>query len=109
MRPTQALRVAFCAVVLCAFALAQERTIQLFRFQFARRFGNRSHQLEIELRVDPWMHFGLSANPQYVALARVFVNDELWVLLRCNAIGPAHDPPCGRAVKSLCSAPMSVL
>jgi photosystem II stability/assembly factor-like uncharacterized protein len=40
MRPTQALRVAFCAVVLCAFALAQEKTMQLFAPSTGWALGN---------------------------------------------------------------------
>ena len=31
---------------------------------------------------DDWMHSGLQPNPQYVALARLFVNDELRALVQ---------------------------
>lgn len=39
---------------------------------------------------DDWMHSGLQANPQYVALARLFVNDELKALVQFRGTTQKH-------------------
>jgi hypothetical protein len=39
---------------------------------------------------DDWMHSGLESSPQYVALARLFVNDELKALIQFHGTRQKH-------------------
>jgi hypothetical protein len=39
---------------------------------------------------DDWMHSGLESSPLYVALARLFVNDELKALIQFHGTRQKH-------------------
>ena len=39
---------------------------------------------------DDWIHSGLQANPQYVAISRLFVDDELRALVQFNGTVQKH-------------------
>jgi hypothetical protein len=39
---------------------------------------------------DDWMHSGLGPSPEYVALARLFVNDELKALIQFHGTKQQH-------------------
>lgn len=86
MRPTQALRVAFCAVVLCAFALAQEKTMQLFAPSTGWALGNGRLFWTVDNGKE-WTDITPDRVGAKIRIADVFFRDVIngWVLLESNA------------------------
>lgn len=84
MRSNQALRVASCAVALCAFVLAQERTIQLLAPATGWALGNG----RLFWTVDNGEHWtDITPSGASAEIADVFFRDEIngWMLLKSDA------------------------